>query len=237
MGSVPGSMPRTSGSGRWTAPMPRSSRRCWTHSVARRVVIASSRSARAVSPPVAVRARACMSPVVARWPASVTRSRWRESRTTRRRAASRTSTVRTCPGSACRTAAVRTAGTPAASARASSREAWERQPGVPSGPPWRTTSTTRPSRGSRARQRSRRSRARARWPARTARPTSESGPSRTTQGAPPPVDPPRRAPPPVNPDSIEPLRSRRSPAPDDRAPPSRSSAPSSRSHGRGGPGW
>ena len=77
----------------------------------------------------------------------MTRSRWRESSTTSRRAASSRSTVRTWSGSAWRTAAVSTAGRPAASARASRWAACERHPGVPSGPPWCTTSTASPSRG------------------------------------------------------------------------------------------
>ena len=107
----------------------------------------------------------------ARCPASVTRSRWRESSTTSRRAASSRSTVRTCSGSTWRTAAVSTAGRPAASARASRRAACERHPGVPSGPPWWTTSTASPSRGSSGLPRARGgARARSRRPASTARP-------------------------------------------------------------------
>ena len=160
--------------------MPRSWRSCWVHSSATRAVIATSRSARERSPPVTSRALACIAAVSARCPASVTRSRWRESSTTSRRAASSRSTVRTCSGSAWRTAAVSTAGRPAASARASRWAACERHPGVPSGPPWWTTSTASPSRGSRARQVASRSRARSRRPASTARPTSESGPSSTS---------------------------------------------------------
>ena len=127
--------------------MPRSGRACWVHSSATREVIATSRSARDRSPPVTSRALACIAAVLARWPASVTRSRWRESSTTSRRAASSRSTVRTWSGSAWRTAAVSTAGRPAASARPSRWAACERHPGVPSGPPWRTTSTASPSRG------------------------------------------------------------------------------------------
>ncbi len=127
--------------------MPRSGRACWVHSSATREVIATSRSARERSPPVTSRALACIAAVLARCPASVTRSRWRESSTTSRRAASSRSTVRTCSGSAWRTAAVSTAGRPAASARPSRWAACERQPGVPSGPPWWTTSTASPSRG------------------------------------------------------------------------------------------
>ena len=127
--------------------MPRSWRACWVHSSATRAVIATSRSARERSPPVTSSALACIAAVLARWPASVTRSRWRESSTTSRRAASSRSTVRTCSGSAWRTAAVSTAGMPAASARASRWAACERHPGVPSGPPWWTTSTASPSRG------------------------------------------------------------------------------------------
>ena len=160
--------------------MPRSGRACWVHSSATREVIATSRSARERSPPVTSRALACIAAVLARCPASVTRSRWRESSTTSRRAASSRSTVRTCSGSAWRTAALSTAGMPAASARPSRWAACERQPGVPSGPPWWTTSTASPSRGSSACQAARRSRARSRRPASTARPTSESGPSSTS---------------------------------------------------------
>lgn len=52
------------------------------------------------------RALARICAVLARCPESVTRSRWRESRTTRRRAASSRSTVRTWSGSTWRTAAV-----------------------------------------------------------------------------------------------------------------------------------
>ena len=165
--------------------MPRSWRASWVHSSATRAVIATSRSARARSPAVTSSAVACIAAVLARWPASVTRSRCRESRTTSRRAASRRSTVRTCSGSAWRTAAVRTAGTPAASARARRCAACERHPGVPSGPPWWTTSTARPSRGSRTCHAARRWRARSRRPASTARPTSESGPRRTSRRLPP----------------------------------------------------
>ena len=120
-------------------------------------------------------------------PASVTRSRWRESSATSRRAASRTSTVRRLLGSAWRTAAVSTAGTPASSARPSSRAACDRLPGVPSGrrggPPRRRARRA----AARACHAASRSRARSRRRASTARPTSESGPSRTTS--------PRRAPP------------------------------------------
>ena len=111
----------------------------------------------------------------------VTRSRWRGSSGTRRRAASRTSTVTASPGSACRTAAVSTAGSPASAARPSRRAAWPRLAGVPSGPPWWTTSMTMLPRGSTSIQACSRARARSGRRSSRARPTSEPGPSSTVR--------------------------------------------------------
>ena len=111
----------------------------------------------------------------------VTRSRWRGSSGTRRRAASRTSTVTASPGSACRTAAVSTAGSPASAASPSRRAAWPRLAGVPSGPPWWTTSMTMLPRGSTSIQACSRARARSGRRSSRARPTSDPGPSSTVR--------------------------------------------------------
>ena len=115
---------------------------------------------------------------------SVTRSRWRVSRATSRRAASSTSTVAASPGLGVAHRVGQHRGQPGlAGQRQQPAGVAARLAGVPSGPPWQTTSTTSASRrqpappGVRAA-----SRARSGRPAEQ-RPTDVgAGPSSTTSG-------------------------------------------------------
>jgi hypothetical protein len=181
-------------SGRWTPPIPRSIAGSRTHSLARATVAASrsrAPSRTVLVPPASPgpeawtmsQATAYIAGVGARWPAVVTRSRWRTSRATSRRAASRTSTVAASAGSAWRTCCRehdrdaqcrgrgRASGRHAQARRGALRTAVahrlqgqgaSRQDRAPPGSAWYAA---------------------ARRLARTARPTSESGPSRTIRAA------------------------------------------------------
>ncbi len=170
--------PVPSSSGKCTVPMPRST----LGSTAHRSATARARASRVRRPDSPMPARVASSPATSaislpdfRYPSALPRSTWRGSRTTSRRAASSTSAVGPSVRSTCRTALVSTVETPCSAAKPTARAARTASPR----PRWETSSTTRSVCATTARQRSRCPRARSGRRTASARPTSESGPSKT----------------------------------------------------------